>query len=292
MGAALCLALALSACSPLVLVNALAPEDGTRRETGIAYGPEPRHKLDVYRPETAGGPAKPVIVFLYGGAWKRGERSQYRFVGETFARHGFTVVVPDYRLYPEVRFPRFVEDAAAAVAWVRDAIAPYGGDPERIVLAGHSAGAHIAALLALDRRYLEAAGVPARAVSGLVGLAGPYAFDPLAYRGTRQIFETAARPDDARPISFARAGAPPMLLLHGSTDRTVLPRNSRALAERLGAAGADARYRPLEGVGHSLILLALSEPFRSRAPVVEAILGFIDGLGPAASLSGRESARR
>lgn len=271
------LSLALVACSPLVLVDALVPNTGYQRDADIAYGPEARHRLDVYRPA---GPlrSKTAIMFIYGGSWKTGTRHNYRFVGQTLASQGYLVVVPDYRVYPEVRFPRFVEDTAAAVAWVHREIAARGGDPDRIVVAGHSAGAHIAALLALDRRYLRTAGVPDGTIAGLVGLAGPYDFDPLKYSGIRPIFETAEDPDTARPVTFARAGAPPALLIHGTDDGTVRPRNSETLARRLQAAGVPARYVPLVNVGHSGILLSLAEPFRDRAPVVEEIRAFVDGL--------------
>ena len=267
----------LSACSPLILVDALVPDTGYQRETAIQYGPEARQKLDVYRPA---GPirSKTVFVFIYGGSWKTGTRSNYRFVGQTLASQGYIVVVPDYRLYPEVRFPSFVEDAALAVAWVHREIAAYGGDPERIVVSGHSAGAHIAALLALDKTYLGDAGVPRGTIAGLVGLAGPYVFDPLRYRSIRPIFETAEDPNAARPVTFARANAPPALLIHGTGDSTVGPRNSEELKRRLTELGARARYVPLVDVGHSGILLSLSKPFRDRAPVVEEIMAFIDRL--------------
>ena len=269
------LALALPACSPLGLVNALVPEDNHRVEAGIAYGPEARHRLDVYRPP-AGAVSKGTLVFFYGGSWKRGARQGYRFVGEAFAARGYTTVIPDYRLYPEVRFPGFVEDAARAVAWVRGNLD--GGASRRLVLMGHSAGAQIAALLALDPRYLAAQGLPAGAVDGWVGLAGPYVFEPLKYRGIRPIFEGEVPAERARAINFARADAPPSLLIHGLDDTTVQPRNSDELAARLKDLGAEARYLPLERIGHIWILLALASPFDGHAPVVESTLRFIEGL--------------
>ena len=267
----------LAACSPLVLLDQLVPSTGYQREAGIAYGAAARQKLDIYRPV---GPlrSKAVIVFVYGGSWKTGSRRHYRFVGQTLASQGYLVVIPDYRLYPEVQFPRFVEDAAAAIGWVHGEIASRGGDPDRIVVAGHSAGAHIAALLALDRRYLDDVAVPQDVISGLIGLAGPYVFDPLKYAGIRPIFETAKNPDSARPITFVNRAAPPALLIHGTDDRTVDPRNSEELTRQLVAAGASARYLPLVDVGHSGILMALAAPFRDRAPVVQEISGFVDGL--------------
>ncbi len=222
----------------------------------------------------------PVIVFLYGGSWKSGARQDYRFVGQTLASLGYIAVIPDYRLYPDVRFPAFVEDAAKAVAWVHREIEKYGGSPNKIVLAGHSAGAHIAALLALDPSYLREAGVAKSDIAGLIGLAGPYGFDPLEYSGIRPIFESTRNVDAARPVTFARAGAPPTLLLHGVEDWTVGERNSAEMADRLKNEGVSVHYVRLENIGHSGILLALSSPFSDIAPVVEQIVDFMKRVDP------------
>lgn len=264
-------------CSPLSAINALVPDDDHQRTSDIAYGPEARHRLDVYKPQGATS-SKPVVVFLYGGSWKNGRRGDYRFAGQAFASRGYITVIPDYRTYPDVRFPAFVEDSAAAVAWVRKNIARFGGDPNRIVLAGHSAGAHIAALLAYDGRYLAAAGVPKASIAGLVGLAGPYYFDPQKYDSLRNIFETAKRPDEARPITFVMPGQPPSLLLHGTADSTVWPKNSRKLTAKLKAARVPVRLVELEDIGHIGILLALAKPFQETDGVVDQIVGFLERL--------------
>lgn len=282
--------LLIPGCSPLSAINALVPEDDHQRVLDIAYGPETRQRLDVYKPDSAGAD-KPVVVFLYGGSWKNGKRENYRFAGQAFASRGYVTVIPDYRTYPEVRFPAFVEDAAAAVAWVRENISRFGGDPSRIVLAGHSAGAHIAALLAYDDRYLNASGVPMASIAGLVGLAGPYHFDPQKYRSLRPIFETAKRPDEARPITFVMPGQPPSLLLHGKDDTTVWPENSRELTAKLEAARVPVRYVELEDVGHIGILLALAEPFQETGGIVDQIVDFLDRL-PARATAGLPSQRR
>jgi acetyl esterase/lipase len=266
--------LTLSACSPLQLVDKLVPDTGYERETGIAYGDNPRQKLDVYRPLND-LKSKTVIVFLYGGSWKSGARQHYRFVGQTLSTKGFVTVIPDYRLYPEVRFPEFVEDAAAAIAWVHREIAGRGGDPDRIVIVGHSAGAHSAALLALDRTYLEKAGVPQAAIAGWIGLAGPYVFDPLKYANTRKVFENASNPDVTRPIKNVRAGAPPALLIHGVNDWTVDIRNSIELTRSMRAVGVPTRYVALEDTGHSGILLGLAKPFMAETEIVKPISDFI-----------------
>jgi len=264
----------VAACSPLALVNVLVPSDGYSRADGIAYGPGPRQRLDVYRGNGRSGPS-PVMVFFYGGSWKSGERGDYEFVGEAFSRRGFTVVVPDYRVYPDVRFPDFVRDAARALRWTRDNIGAYGGDPQRIFVAGHSAGAHIAALLAYDPRYLKAVGLNHRDICGLVGLAGPYAFDPLSVRTVRPIFVHLADPDAARPITYAGNKGPPALLFHGLEDSVVKPLNTRMLAKALAQAGTPARLEMLPELGHAGILLALSRPFDDWAPVHAAITDFV-----------------
>ena len=270
--------LLLSACSPLALVNALVPEDNHRSRTGIAYGPEARQKLDVFRPPD-GQAEKGILVFFYGGSWKSGERGNYRFVGEAFASRGYVVVIPDYRLYPEVRFPAFVEDAALVVAWTRRNLV-VGAEPP-LVLMGHSAGAHIAALLALDPGYLSAVGLTPQSVSAWVGLAGPYAFDPFRFRGIRPIFETAASADQARPVTFARAGAPPALLLHGVSDGTVRRSNSQELAAALTRQKVSVRHLELPKTGHVGILLSLAAPVGDPALVIEPVEAFIEDL-PAA----------
>ncbi len=270
------LMLVLPACSPLVLVNAVVPDEGFQEKTDIPYGSEPRQRLDLYKPAVL--KSGTVVVFLYGGSWKRGKRSHYRFVGQAFADRGFITVVPDYRVYPDVEFPRFVEDAAKAVRWVQENIKKSGGNPKRIVLIGHSAGAHIAAYLALDTRYLDKAGVPSRSIAGVVGLAGPYAFNPLEFWTIRPIFENAPNRKDIRPINFVRKNAPPMLLFHGEDDTLVYPENSQKLAKRLRQAGANAKYVSFAETGHLSILLAMAKPFQDMLPVMDQAVEFIDRL--------------
>ncbi len=270
-------AIAAAGCSPLSVLNAGVPADGYTVETDIAFGAAERQRLDLYLPADP-APDGTVVVFFYGGSWKRGDRGDYRFMGEAFASRGYVTVIPDYRLYPQVTFPAFVEDGADAVAWVRRRIARHGGNPDRIVLAGHSAGAHIAALLALDRRYLDDVGVPPSAVRGLIGLAGPYAFDPLRYGSTRPIFAAATDPFATRPINFVRPDAPPALLLHGGRDTVVRPVNSESLARALRASGVPARHVPIPDAGYIRILLNFAAPFRGADTPLRTAVEFIRGL--------------
>lgn len=269
---------AIAGCSPLVALNDwLVPGEGHVRHADIAYGTWPRQTLDVYRPwpiEAEAEPA-PVVVFFYGGSWSSGERGAYRFVGEALTSRGFVAVIPDYRVYPDVRFPAFVDDAAQAVRWVEDNIGRYGGDARAIVLMGHSAGAHIAAMLIADDRYLDRAGARASAIRGFVGLAGPYAFDPLAYGSIRPIFQDANVP--TMPIGLIDGDEPPMLLLHGAGDRTVQPENSRELAKRSRLAGGLAELVEYDDLGHIGILLVLAYPLRGAAGMLDRIAAFVDG---------------
>jgi acetyl esterase/lipase len=278
----------LSACSPLRTFNALVPKDGGVEvsERDAVYGGHPRQRLDVYRPRRggAGGAQEllPVIIFFYGGSWQSGAREGYGFAARALAARGFLVVVPDYRLVPEVRFPAFLEDGAEALRWVRANAAKHRGDPSRIVLVGHSAGAYNAAMLALDPRWL---GEDRQAVRGLVGLAGPYDFLPLSGPVATAAFGGEPDPALTQPVNFASAGDPPALLLHGARDTTVFPRNSHRLAERLRAAGVEARVELYPAIGHVGIVTALARPFIGRAPVLEDIAAF------ARAVTGQAAAR-
>lgn len=258
------------------IYSALTSEAVAETSIGLAYGDNPRQRLDIYRPPRS-AEKSPIVIFYYGGNWKSGSRSTYRFVGAALASRGFTTVIPDYRLFPEVQFPAFVEDAANAYAWVAAKMASECGGGRPIVIVGHSAGAHIAALLALDRSYLEAAAPGAVPPAALIGLAGPYAFDPTTWPSTKEIFASVAgSPDRARPLTFARAGAPPALLLHGSADDTVRLYNTRELAATLAGKGDVVEATEYDGIGHVGLVMAISRPLRWRAPVLDDMTRFID----------------
>ena len=263
----------LAACAPARLLNATIPERGLSIRRDLPYGTDPRQRLDLYAPAAADRPL-PVILFLYGGGWDDGAKADYLFAAEGLARGGFLVAVADYRIYPAVTFPAFVEDAALAIVWVKREIAALGGDPDRLVLMGHSAGAYNAALVALDPRYLAAHGLAPSDLAAVIGLAGPYAFNPLEYDSTRAIFDVGRPVDELRPVTFAGAGAPPMLLLHGLDDTTVQPRNTEQLAGALDAAGAEVEAKLYPGLAHIGNVLALARGFRGKAPVLEDVLEF------------------
>jgi acetyl esterase/lipase len=297
---AMVLSLTLAGCTSagLLLVNVPAWFGPYERLTDIAYGDVADQKLDVYWPAAAAntGAGKdsaktdgsessvlrqplPVVVFFHGGSWAAGSREEYRFVGSALTELGFIAVLPDYRLYPAVRFPAFIDDAAAAVAWTIRNAAGFGGDPDRIFVMGHSAGAHLAALVALDPQYLAGQGFSPAQVRGLIGLSGPYDFD-LNSSFLRRVFAnadaaSAEAPPETQPVNFARADAPPMLLIHGSADRIVRPRNATSLADAIRRAGSHAETQVYAGLGHGATVAALSPLRREAAPVLADIAAFV-----------------
>lgn len=261
-----CGAMALAGCTGPDVLNAFAPTGGYLRTQDVAFGDGPRRRLDVYTPTGADGPL-PTIVYFYGGSWQNGTKDDYPFLGEAFASLGYQVVVPDYRLYPEVRFPGFLEDAAAAVAWVAANDGAVGRPASAILLMGHSAGAYNGAMLALEPRWLEAAGVDRGRIAAFAGLAGPYDFLPLHSEDLKAIFGPEDERPRTQPINHVSRSAPPMLLATGTDDATVRPKNSRNLAAALRQAGVAVETPVYERIGHLMIIGAVARPFRGAAPV-------------------------
>lgn len=263
------------------ILNATIATRGLSVRRAVRYGPAHRQIMDVWCPNVVspgdGAAGLPVVVFFYGGAWQAGRRQDYPFVAATLARRGMVVAVPDYRLFPQVRFPAFIEDAALAVAAVRRDARGWGGDPERVFLAGHSAGAYLAAMLALDPRWLAAAGADRRHLAGMVGLAGPYDFLPIQDEDIRAVFATGADLRETQPIGHVDGRNAPMLLLHGAADATCYPRNSLALAARVRAAGGAAEARLYHRVGHIGIVLGFAPLLRFCSPVLADVCAFVLG---------------
>ncbi|WP_162530907.1 alpha/beta hydrolase [Rhodovastum atsumiense] len=281
--ASLRLAAGLLARHPRIeALNATIATTGLTVLRDLRYGPDPRHLFDVYRPAAAAGPL-PVVVFLYGGAWQSGRRQDYAFVAAPLARRGMIVVVPDYRLFPQVRFPGFLEDAALAVAAVQRAAPGWGGDATRLFVAGHSAGAWLAAMLAVAPRWLAEAGGDRAALSGVVGLAGPYDFLPIQDEDIRAVFSSAPDLRLTQPVHHVDGRNPPLLLLHGAADRVCYPRNSLALATRVRAAGGRAEVRLYPGVGHIGIVLGFAPLFGFISPVASDLRRFVQS--PVASFT-------
>jgi acetyl esterase/lipase len=242
---------------------------------GVTFDAANGLKLDVWSQPNESKTPKPVLIFYYGGGWANGERWHYGFAARAYAAKGFVVVVPDYRKVPQVRFPVFNQDAAEAVKWARDNVAKYGGDPDRIAVAGHSAGAYIAVMMALDGHYLSDIGVDPKIIRAGVGLSGPYDFLPFDSKRSINAMRRWPRPLETQPVTYVRRDAPPLLLVTGTADDTVKPRNAMILTQRLNAAGAVVSFKAYEGLSHEDVVAALSNVFRSKAPVLDDSAAFL-----------------
>lgn len=251
------------------LFNRTVPRTGYSVRRDIAYGGAPRQKLDVYLPQGLTAPA-PVLLFWYGGSWQSGTKDIYLSLGEAFAARGIVTVVADYRLYPDVKYPTFLEDGALATRFVRAHAVEWGGDPDRLFLSGHSAGAYIAVMLAL-RDLPEA---ERSAIRGIIGIAGPYDFLPLYDKALIDIFG-GDREMATQPIKYAQTKAPPMLFAHGTADTTVGAGNSKRMAQRLLQYGNSVEVKLYNGVSHLGIIISLAYGFRNNTTLHQDMLSFI-----------------
>ncbi len=267
----------MAGCTKFQVLDAVVPSCGYTRTSNLAYGELPVQKLDVYTPSCAKKPAR-VVVFFYGGNWQTGSKEDYRFVAQALASRGFVAVMPDYTRYPAGQFPAFMVDGALAVRWTLENAARFGGDPKHIYLMGHSAGAHIAALLTLDPHYLKDAGVERSAIRGTVALSGPYDFVPGPDdRPAFGMARDSVTPDPAiEPIHFVDGHAQPMLLIHGLKDQTVGADNAVRLAERIREKGGEVRYIAYPDRAHVGVVLSLAWPFRWLAPTLDDSASFIN----------------
>jgi acetyl esterase/lipase len=260
---------ALAGCSPAALLNTTVSRKGFTLEADIPYGANPRQKLDFYRPETPRPDGK-AVIFFYGGSWDSGAKSDYLFVAQALAARGIAAIVADYRLYPEVRFPAFIEDGALAVRWAADKVGT-----NKLFLMGHSAGAQIALMLAVNTPYLAAAGVDRMKLRGVIGLSGPYDILPLTSRKLQDIFGGPSRPE-TQPITFAKAPLPPALFVHGTGDTIVKAANSERLAAAWRTAGAPVELKLYPDVDHVDVVGAFSDLLRARAPTLADVTAYID----------------
>ena len=267
--------LMLGGCSVMGVLAATTPSHHARIVKDLAFAPGPRQTLDVYEP-AHGAERLPVVVFFYGGTWQMGEKKAYAFVGRALASRGFVVVVPDYRVYPEAKYPDFLRDGAQAVRWTRDHVADYGGDPHRIFLMGHSAGAYNAVMLTLDRRWLGEAGMDPRTdIRATVGLAGPYDFLPLTDAKLKDIFGPPKAWPATQPINHVDGKAPPLLLAAGQDDDVIDPANNTRLAARIHAEGGEAEVKLYPSLTHPLILGAFAGPLHFIAPSLKDSVAFM-----------------
>ena len=273
--AVLIAAILAAGCSPVTILNALAESESNRAVLGIAYGSDPRQRLDVYVPANQAGPF-PVALFFFGGSWNHGNRSDYKFVGEALASRGILAVVADYRLYPQVRYPEFLDDSAQAAAWTLANVQAHGGDAKRIYVMGHSSGAYNAAMLALDPRWMANAGSSSKALAGFIGLAGPYDFLPIENSDVKPVFFFPDSPPDSQPILYAGSASPRSFLAAPESDSLVNPeRNTHQLADKLAAAGVPVTYKRYPRVSHITLIGAMGRPLRWLAPVLDDVNAFI-----------------
>jgi acetyl esterase/lipase len=274
-------ALFLAGCERLGFFAANAPAafGSYKRHANIAYGPDPQQRLDVYVPgstaEFGDAGLRPVVVFWHGGRWREGDKADYRFVGAALAESGYVTLVANYRHYPQVKMPGFMQDAAQAALWAAAHAHEYGGARERLYLMGHSAGAHLAALVTLDLRHFDAAGQDAPHIAGVIGLSGAYDFLPLLEPDVQDMFGPPWLYPECQPINFVRAEAPPMLLVHGLNDETVKPKNSRNFAAALRALGVPVTLKLYPDRSHADTVAALTALLRGRAPTLADIRAFV-----------------
>jgi acetyl esterase/lipase len=273
LGAALIILAAASFFMRDAFLGLITPSGGANSTYAVSYMPGERGKVDVYAPKDAKN--APVVVFFYGGSWQMGQRDLYRFVGHALAKRGIVTIIPDYRVYPEVRFPDFLKDGAKAFKWAKDNAASFDGDPARVFVMGHSAGAHIAAMLALDPQWLAGERLdPAKDIAGFVGLSGPYDFLPLQSENLIALFQGNNRPE-TQPINFVTESAPPTFVATGDEDDIVLPRNSNNLAARLRDVNVPVEHVIYPGRGHFGIIMAMIGPLHYLAPVLDDVTRFI-----------------
>jgi acetyl esterase/lipase len=259
----------------LKVFNFVVPKDAGSEliARSVAYGDDPQQKLDIYKPVQVQAQL-PILIFVHGGSWKDGNRADYEFTGRAFAARGYLTLVMSYRTLPKNAYPDFVEDVALVVKWASLNCAQYDGDVKNIFAVGHSAGAYNIALAILDKHYLKDAGVDPSIIKGVATLAGPFDFVPLDSPITIATFGHLKDLMATQPITYASAGAPPFLLLHGTADKTVKPRNSRSLFKHLMNAGAHPKLIEYENVSHVGIMLDIAKSLRGNAPVLDDVVAF------------------
>ena len=272
----------LVACSPVKLLNSLASASGGYSMTTANYGSLPRQQLDVYTHKTPppnGG--WPLVVFFYGGSWNSGERGDYKFVGAALASRGVLTLVADYRLYPEVRYPDFLMDSALALTYGIEHATALGGNPKRVFVMGHSAGAYNAAMLALDPRWLAATHHSNSELAGWIGLAGPYDFFPTENPDAQPVFFHPNYPEKSQPIEFGSTHAIPTFLGSGVNDKLVSPtRSTQSMATKLRANGTPVTLHMYEHASHTTLIGAFSAPLRGVAPVRDQVVSFVQTVPP------------
>lgn len=275
--------LLLGGCSALQVVNSLSKIYTVDVKENLSFSEHPKLKYDLYLPDTPSQEltTTPVIVFFYGGSWNRGDKSEYEFVGRRLASMGYITAVPNYRLYPEVKYPDFLEDGARSIAHLKTELGKQEYQKykpaKKYIMMGHSAGAYNAAMLALDARWLNAAGLShTESIQGLIGLAGAYNIYPIKDTEVRPVFEHPNYPPKSQPIDYVKLQHPPTLILAPETDTLVsVERNSQALHQALKAAGNESTFQSIDGTDHITLIGTLSPLLFFKGSTAKPIEQFI-----------------
>lgn len=270
----------VTACSNLALTALNTPSylfSSHEVHKNIAYGALDHQKLDLYLPDSNAPLKKQMVVFIYGGSWTSGSKANYYFVADALTSAGYAVAIPDYIKFPDDVFPAFVNDIALSIAWLEQHAEEYL-PVESLVLMGHSAGAHTGALLITDSQYLNQHNVPENTISAFIGLAGPYNFRPKEKK-YRDIFNNLEDFAQMRPTHFVSGKEPPVLLLHGAEDTTVLSINTTAFEQRLEENGSTVNTKYYATLGHVNIALGLSRTLDRKDVVLKDILSFLQNQG-------------
>lgn len=255
------------------------------------YSADPAQKLEMFVPAgTAPATGFPLVVFFHGGGWHEGDPHDYHWIARALAEKGYATALVGYRLNKRGRFPAMLQDSAAGTRWALAHAREHGIDPARVVLMGHSAGAYNTTMLTLDRQWLGREGVPEGTVKGAVVLAGPADFYPFDKKSSKNALGHWPRPQDTQPVNFVRADAPPMLLVHGTKDTIVRPRNSIVLARRLTEAGVPTRAVLIEGMRHIEMVVTFAHPFdHYDHRVADAVFPFLAKVLPPNPASSRQA---
>ena len=261
----------LAGCSAVSVLNGITPSSSFERTHSVAYGEGDRAVMDIYRTTTP-KEAAPTLVFVHGGSWSEGSKDIYKFLAEGFTKDGYNVVVPNYRLFPEARYPDMIADTGASIRAAREMF------PNRpVVLIGHSAGGYNA-LMAVMAPELSGLDVCA-SIAGVVSLAAPTGAYPLKEEPFITIFPDRFTGQDA-PMGRVDSvsGLPPFFLINGLDDTTVGPKNAEDLAVALQARGFEAKTGLYDGMDHTDVVRLLSRHFDGDSSLKDDILGFIDPL--------------
>jgi acetyl esterase/lipase len=256
--------------APLPVFNALMIKDPGAKliDRNIAYGENPRQRYNLFAPEQ--GNNFPLLIFVQGGAWQFADKEGYDFVGHAFASKGYLTAVIDYRLVPEVQYPAFVDDTAKAVAHMRAEAGKHGGDPTRVYLVGHSAGAYNIIQAMLNPAFAA----EMENVKAAAAMAGPYKFVPLTDARAIKAFSNFSPVEETQPEKFLRPDQPPILLVHGVDDTEVLPASSEYFYNEIKKVTNRVELHIYSSTNHVSILGDLSRPFRYRSNAFPDIIAF------------------